>query len=310
MRIEVYALKDVEGQEEPQKELQVTYTLPNLDEIGKNEVALKEGSTKPKVTLNFELNRSHLFKLKSASAAIDEKVIEEVVVEKKKEEKKEETEKAEEAGDAETSEQADAEAETEPKADSEEPEKEIEIRERTETHTYTVDVNEVMHGTRLLSTDNIKAAKRRMKDLDKRDEEKKLTDEAKNAFETLIYEFRDFLREEDNFVYVKEADRETLLQKCEDAEEWLYDAGTDVGYKVYQEKHYDLLSEYSIYKNRKQQARERDEAVPKYMEELNNVKTKAIEIREKMPWVTEQEQSDLLEKVDETKQWLEEQVEA
>ena len=80
MRIEVYALKDVEGQEEPQKELQVTYTLPNLDEIGKNEVALKEGSTKPKVTLNFELNRSHLFKLKSASAAIDEKVIEEVVV--------------------------------------------------------------------------------------------------------------------------------------------------------------------------------------------------------------------------------------
>ena len=46
------------------------------------------------------------------------------------------------------------------------------------------------------------------------------------------------------------------------------------------------------------------------MEELNDVKTKAIEIREKMPWVTEQEQSDLLEKVDETKQWLEEQVEA
>lgn len=186
----------------------------------------------------------------------------------------------------------------------------MEVRERTETHTYTVDVNEDMHGARLLSTDNIKAAKRRMKDLDKRDEEKKLTDEAKNAFETLIYEFRDFLREEDNFIYVKEADRETLLQKCEDAEEWLYDAGSDVGYKVYQEKHYDLLSEYSTYKNRKQQASERDEAVPKYMDELNDTKTKAIEIREKMPWVTEQEQSDLLEKVDETKQWLEEKVEA
>ena len=29
-----------------------------------------------------------------------------------------------------------------------------------------------------------------------------------------------------------------------------------------------------------------------------------------MPWVTEQEQSDLREKVDETKQWLEEKIEA
>lgn len=50
-----------------------------------------------------------------------------------------------------------------------------------------------------------------MKELDKRDEDKKLTDEAKNKFETLIYEFRDFLRDEDNFVYVKEEDRERLL---------------------------------------------------------------------------------------------------
>ena len=167
-----------------------------------------------------------------------------------------------------------------------------------------------MHRARLLSTDNIKAAKRRLKDLDKRDEEKKLTDEAKNKFESLIYEFRDFLRDEDNFAFVKESDRETLLQKCEDSEEWLYDAGSDVNYKVYQEKHYDLLSEYSTYKNRKVAAKERDEAVPKYLEELQDTKTKAIEIREKMPWVTEQEQNDLLEKVDETKQWLEEKIEA
>lgn len=61
---------------------------------------MKEGSTKPKVTLNFELTRSHLFKLKSASATIDEKIIEEVAVEKKKpeaetEEKKEESESEE-----------------------------------------------------------------------------------------------------------------------------------------------------------------------------------------------------------------------
>ena len=69
--------------------------------------------------------------------------------------------------------------------------------------------------------------------MEKRDEEKKLTDEAKNSFESLIYEFRDFLRDENNFVYVKESDRESLMEKTETAENWLYDEGSDAGYKVY-----------------------------------------------------------------------------
>lgn len=72
-----------------------------------------------------------------------------------------------------------------------------------------------------------------MKALDKRDEEKKLTDEAKNTYESLIYEFREFLREEENFKYSTEGDREALMTKTEDGEEWLYDQGSDVGYKVY-----------------------------------------------------------------------------
>ena len=70
-----------------------------------------------------------------------------------------------------------------------------------------------------------------------------------------------------------------------------------------------MLTNYSKYKNRKTQATERNEAVPKYIEELQETKTKAIEIREKMPWVTEQEQSDLIEKVAETRDWLDGKIE-
>ena len=50
-----------------------------------------------------------------------------------------------------------------------------------------------------------------------------------------------------------------------------------------------MLTDYSKYKNRRNQAKEREEAIPKFLEELQETKTKAIEIREKMPWVTEQE---------------------
>jgi hypothetical protein len=66
MKIDVYA----EG--EGQKEHLATFTLTNIDDIAKNDIALKEGSTKPKVTLSFELTRSGLIQLNKAEVKIDE----------------------------------------------------------------------------------------------------------------------------------------------------------------------------------------------------------------------------------------------
>ena len=69
------------------------------------------------------------------------------------------------------------------------------------------------------------------------------------------------------------------------------------------------MSDYSKYRNRREQANQREEAIPKFIEELQETKTKAIEIREKMPWVTEQEQTDVIEKIDETREWLNGKIE-
>jgi len=54
-----------------------------------------------------------------------------------------------------------------------------------------------------------------------------LSDEAKNAFESLIYSLRDWLRDDDNEKYVDEAEREALFTKLDDGEEWLYDEGAN-----------------------------------------------------------------------------------
>ena len=220
------------------------------------------------MSLNFELSRSHLFKLRSASVSIDEKVIEEIIPEKKEEKKEEgkededgeekETEEGSAEGDSEGSEsgeeeKADETEKTEESAEESEGEAvEKEYREYTDTHTFTLEPEELLHGARLLNKDQIKEARKRITNLDKRDENKKLTDEAKNSFESLIYEFRDFLRDESNFMYVKESDRDSLMEKLETSEEWLYDDGSDVGYKVYQEKSYDLMTDYSKFKKRKE----------------------------------------------------------
>jgi hypothetical protein len=55
-----------------------------------------------------------------------------------------------------------------------------------------------IHDALLLSEDMKKEAKTRIKAQEKRDSDKDKTDEAKNTYESLIYEFRSWLTEDEN----------------------------------------------------------------------------------------------------------------
>lgn len=98
-------------------------------------------------------------------------------------------------------------------------------------HAYPLLPKAEFIEVRRLSTDAMKAAKDRIKALEKRDNDKYKTDEAKNDYESLIYEFKDFLREDDNQIYESESEIEALLELCNDAQDWLDDADSSVGYK-------------------------------------------------------------------------------
>lgn len=87
--------------------------------------------------------------------------------------------------------------------------------------------------------------------MEKRDNDKLKTDEAKNSFESLLYDFRDFLRDEENEKYTDELDQ--MFDKCDKEADWLDDAGPEVGYKEYQTRSYDLQSMFSKIKVRKQE---------------------------------------------------------
>jgi hypothetical protein len=142
-------------------ELFTTYTLNELAEIANNTVAIKEDSTKPKVSLSFELNRSHILKLTKVSAEITETVVEEIkppkkeeikTEDKKDEDKKEsESEKKEEAKDETKTEDKkdgdakDGEAKTDDKSEEKkEPEAEPKKEYKTTKvpHTYPVSFKE------------------------------------------------------------------------------------------------------------------------------------------------------------------------
>lgn len=71
-----------------------SYELSDITSIMENEMFKDPKTTKPKVSLSFELSRSGLMQLNSAVLKADETVMEEIKVEKKKS-KKTKTEKSE-----------------------------------------------------------------------------------------------------------------------------------------------------------------------------------------------------------------------
>ena len=307
------------------------FELKSIAEIMEKEVMQKETTTRPKLSLSFELSRSHLIQLNSAKIAADETVMEEIEKPKLKTKKgDDDTKEATDAGEEKASEEegsddkkegdseaaADSEAASEEKEttasdepasedDSAESEEEKEYREVIVPHTFDVDkIEETNVGARLLSKDQKQEAKKRIKALDQRDKDKNMADEAKNAYESLIYALRDWLREESNLIYVDEDERLSLLTKLDEGEEWLYDDGSNVSYTKYQEKSYELTVEQTKFNKRKEEYEKRLKLLPQIIEGLDESKSKAHMIREGMPWVTEQEQKDLVEKVEDMREWI------
>lgn len=73
-------------------------------------------------------------------------------------------------------------------------------------HKHQLDLNPTHHTVTLLSSEQKKEAKARLKAHNQRDSDKLKTDEARNNYESLIYEFRSWLNDDDNQLWIKPED--------------------------------------------------------------------------------------------------------
>jgi len=168
----------------------IKFELNDIAKIMEKEVMQKETTTRPKLSLSFELSRSHLFQLLSAKINVDETTLEEiepVVLETKKEKKDKKKKKSEEGEDADAEDEASTEEQTEEQTEDaeadaseeeesseeavkeEEPEVEVEkeYKEVIVPHTFNVDnITETPIGARLLTSEQKKDAKKRIRALD------------------------------------------------------------------------------------------------------------------------------------------------
>ncbi|POM59965.1 Hsp70-like protein [Phytophthora palmivora] len=268
----------------------------------------------PKVTLSFELDSNGIAQIAKAEATLEEEVEVEVVVKKEKKNKKEK--KDDSSADSSTGSSAagdDEEAEKEEK-----PETRMEKQTKTHREKLTVvrayETHEPVEGMSVLPMSEAikKESLRMLNEMEKADNKRRANLEAKNSLETFIYKAHDALSAQES--QIKEVtvpeQVESLQTKLEETEEWLYDDGDKVEAAEYKKKMDALNSDLSAILFRVAEVKELPIAI-------NTAKEYAFSTRELMnewttskPQVTDEERSDVVEKIDELEAWLKESEES
>lgn len=147
-----------------------------------------------------------------------------------------------------------------------------------------------------------------MKFLEQRDLDKIKRDIALNDFESMVYKFREWLREEENFPYVKEEEREKKIEELNNHEDWLYEDGSSANFTTFQNMHRDLKKGYDKYNKRKEEHEARkqlEEGSEKFFAEYEE---KTRDLAETKTWITKEERQDVLDKITEVKEWLKKEI--
>ena len=305
MKIDIH-LDHVDGT----KEHISTFNVSGIDEVAKNDIAQKEDSSKPKVTLSFELTRSALLQLNKAEAKVDETVVvEDKPANKTSSKSKNATNDTESSSSEEnkpTEDQSDSENTS---SESSEKTEEAPKKTKKKTHSYPLyKITREHYGEPTLTREQIQKAKDRLRQFEKRDEDKKRTDKAKNDFESVIYSMRDWLNEEENQGFVPGDEGEDLRSRLVKEEDWLMDEGDQAGLGEYVKRYTELNGKLQSYKTRKTEYNQREDAVSNAYTKLENFEEKLDDLKTKKPWITDDQKKDVRERLEETKDWLEQSV--
>ncbi|GMF20722.1 unnamed protein product [Phytophthora fragariaefolia] len=259
----------------------------------------------PKVTLSFELDSNGIAQIVKAEATLEEEVEVEVPVKKEKKSKAFKKEDAStdssEAGDKDETEKEEEPVETRMEKQTKTHREQLTVVRAYETH-------EPKEGMSVLPmSESVKKESMRMLiEMEKADNTRRANLEAKNSLETFIYKAHDALSAQES--QIKEVtvpeQVESLQTKLEETEEWLYDDGDKVEAAEYKKKMDALDSDLSAILFRVAEAKELPIAINTAQEYAFSTRELMNEWSTSKPQVTDEERSDVIEKIDELEAWL------
>jgi len=115
---------------------------------------------------------------------------------------------------------------------------------------------------------------------------------------------RDWLREEENEIYVEQEEREKYIEQLNEWEEWLYEDGANQPHTVYEKKYKNMTKDMSKYEARKEWQSMKTDMIEKTQKSIANYRKKTDALKESKPWITEEERNDVLEKVSDFETWF------
>ena len=152
----------------------------------------------------------------------------------------------------------------------------------------------------------------KMKELERKDNERKALEEARNKVESYIYQIKNkLIDDEENVGKVStEEQREEIRKMAEDAEEWMYDGGYGADLPTMEEKYVELSTPAEKIFFRVKELIARPEAVKSLKEKFEKMEALMKKWEADKPQVTEEERQQVLDKVEALKKDLAEKEDA
>mmetsp|Transcript_12702 Transcript_12702/g.12343 ORF Transcript_12702/g.12343 Transcript_12702/m.12343 type:complete len:926 (+) Transcript_12702:120-2897(+) len=159
----------------------------------------------------------------------------------------------------------------------------------------------------------IAESKAKLRALNAQDDSRKAKEAALNDLEAYIYKIKNRLGDDEEALKAvsTEEQRQEVLDLGNETEEWLYDEGRGADVSEFKKKHNTIRRKAEDIFTRLSEHTSRPAAVKKTLEMLADVKGKVINTwGEKLPQVTEEEKTTLLELIAKTETWIGEKVAA
>jgi hypoxia up-regulated 1 len=268
---------------------------------------------RPRIQVKFALSPSGVVSLTKALANISYTIQKEVEVPKPKVEEEpkegvstESTESTSSDGSSDESTKQDSSTDTSAETQSPEVEKAApEVEKVLKIFNRNLNVALTVKAVKEsgLSPELLKAGRKKLDDLDEKDRIRKETAKAKNAVESFVYDTRDKIYSDEVVAMSTEAEREDVSSALSSAADWLDDEGFDATKTVYQDKLKELQTKSDKIMNRVRESSARPQAIESCLAVFNLTRTIAENITSKFE-VSEEERESLVQKVDETEEWL------
>jgi len=161
------------------------------------------------------------------------------------------------------------------------------------------------------TADLIEVAKNKLEALQIADKLRKAKEAALNDLEGYIYNVKNRIFDEENALKAisTEQQRQEVLDKANEVEEWLYDEGRDQTVEVYKKKQNDIENLAQPIFHRFKEITARTTAIEKIRKSLDAIKANILSWEEKLPQITTEEKENLFKLIKNVDDWIEEKAE-